>query len=121
MNWKSLTKDFEFYLRIERGLSENTVLNYCNDINALVHFVEKNKINENPRSCSKETLQKFIYNQSDLIGANSQARRISSIKSFFNFLIFENYRDNSPADLIESPKLGRKLPETLNPKEIERL
>lgn len=121
MNWKSLTKDFEFYLRIERGLSENTVLNYCNDINALVHFVEKNKIKENPRSCSRDTLQQFIYNQSYLIGANSQARRISAIKSFFNFLIFENYRDNSPADLIESPKLGRKLPETLNPNEIERI
>ena len=121
MNWKSLTKDFEFYLRIERGLSENTVLSYCNDINALVHFVENNKIKENPKSCSRETLQQFIYIQSDLIGANSQARRISSIKSFFNFLIFENYRDNSPADLIESPKLGRKLPETLNPKEIEKI
>ncbi len=121
MNWKSLTKDFEFYLRIERGLSENTVLNYCNDINALVHFVEKNKIKENPKSCSRDTLQQFIYNQSYLIGANSQARRISAIKSFFNFLIFENYRDNSPADLIESPKLGRKLPETLNPNEIERI
>ena len=121
MNWKSLTKDFEFYLRIERGLSENTVLNYCNDINALVHFVEKNKIKENPKSFSRDTLQQFIYNQSYLIGANSQARRISAIKSFFNFLIFENYRDNSPADLIESPKLGRKLPETLNPNEIERI
>tara|TARA_A100000164_G_scaffold183744_1_gene163131 strand:- start:117 stop:1016 length:900 start_codon:yes stop_codon:yes gene_type:complete len=121
LNWKSLTKDFEFYLRIERGLSENTVLNYCNDINALVHFVEKNKIKENPKSCSRDTLQQFIYNQSYLIGANSQARRISAIKSFFNFLIFENYRDNSPADLIESPKLGRKLPETLNPNEIERI
>ena len=121
LNWKSLTKDFEFYLRIERGLSENTVLNYCNDINALVQFLENNKIKENPKNCSRETLQQFIYNQSESIGANSQARRISAIKSFFNFLIFENYRDNSPADLIESPKLGRKLPETLNPIEIERI
>ena len=121
LNWKSLTKDFEFYLRIERGLSENTVLNYCNDINALVQFLENNKIKENPKNCSRETLQQFIYNQSESIGANSQARRISAIKSFFNFLIFENYRDNSPADLIESPKLGRKLPETLNPNEIERI
>ena len=120
LNWKSLIKDFEFYLRIERGLSENTVLNYCNDINALVQFLENNKIKENPKSCSRETLQQFIYNQSESIGANSQARRISAMKSFFNFLIFENYRDNSPADLIESPKLGRKLPETLNPNEIER-
>ena len=121
MNWRSLIKDFEFYLRIERGLSENTVLNYCNDINALVYFIENNKIEEKPKNCSRETLQQFIYNQSHTIGANSQARRISAIKCFFNFLIFENYRDNSPADLIESPKLGRKLPETLNLNEIERI
>ena len=121
MNWRSLIKDFEFYLRIERGLSENTVLNYCNDINALVYFIDNNKIEEKPKNCSRETLQQFIYNQSQIIGANSQARRISAIKCFFNFLIFENYRDNSPADLIESPKLGRKLPETLNLNEIERI
>ena len=121
MNWISLIKDFEFYLRIERGLSENTVLNYCNDINALVYFIDNNKIQEKPKNCSRETLQQFIYNQSHVIGANSQARRISAIKCFFNFLIFENYRDNSPADLIESPKLGRRLPETLNLNEIERI
>ncbi len=121
MNWKSLIKDFEFYLRIERGLSENTVVNYSNDINALAYFVENNQIEENPKNCSKETLQHFIYNQSKLIGASSQARRISAIKSFFNFLIFENHRDNSPADLIESPKLGRKLPETLSINEVERI
>jgi len=121
LNWKSLIKDFEFYLRIERGLSENTVVNYSNDINALAYFVENNQIEENPKNCSKETLQHFIYNQSKLIGASSQARRISAIKSFFNFLIFENHRDNSPADLIESPKLGRKLPETLSINEVERI
>ena len=121
MNWKSLITDFEFFLRIERGLSENTVVNYSNDLNALAYFIEKNKIEEKPQNCTKETLQQFIYNQSKLIGANSQARRISAIKSFFNFLIFENYRDNSPADLIESPKIGRKLPETLSLIEIERI
>ena len=121
MNWKSLITDFEFFLRIERGLSENTVVNYSNDLYALAYFIEKNKIEEKPQNCTKETLQQFIYNQSKLIGANSQARRISAIKSFFNFLIFENYRDNSPADLIESPKIGRKLPETLSLIEIERI
>ena len=121
MSWKSLIKDFEFYLRIERGLSENTVVNYSNDINALVDFIEEGKIEEKPKNCSRETVQQFIYNQSKLIGVNSQARRISAIKSFFNFLIFENYRNNSPADLIETPKLGRKLPETLNLSEIEKI
>jgi integrase/recombinase XerD len=121
LSWKLLIKDFEFYLRIERGLSENTVVNYSNDINALVDFIEESKIEEKPKNCSRETVQQFIYNQSKLIGVNSQARRISAIKSFFNFLIFENYRNNSPADLIETPKLGRKLPETLNLNEIEKI
>jgi integrase/recombinase XerD len=101
--------------------NENTVVNYSNDINALVDFIEETKIEEKPKNCSRETVQQFIYNQSKLIGVNSQARRISAIKSFFNFLIFENYRNNSPADLIETPKLGRKLPETLNLNEIEKI
>ena len=70
MSWKLLIKDFEFYLRIERGLSENTVVNYSNDINALVDFIEESKIEEKPKNCSRETVQQFIYNQSKLIGVN---------------------------------------------------
>ena len=121
MNWKTLIVDYEFYLRIERGLAENTVKNYCADIVALAQFVSSNNIEEQPKDCSKETLQQFIYQQSKTVSTNSQARRISAIKSFFNFLIFEKLRANSPADLIEGPKLGRKLPVTLNLMEIEKI
>tara|TARA_X000000950_G_scaffold62980_1_gene76967 strand:- start:9099 stop:9998 length:900 start_codon:yes stop_codon:yes gene_type:complete len=121
LNWNSLISDFEFYLKIERGLSENTVKNYCLDIVSLAHFLEENKIVQTPKNCTRETLQQFIYKQSKSIGSSSQARQISAIKSFFNFLIFENHRESSPADLIESPKLGRKLPETLNLQEIEKI
>ena len=121
MNWKALIVDYEFYLKIERGLAENTVKNYCADIVALAQFVSSNNIEEQPKNCSKETLQQFIYQQSKTVSTNSQARRISAIKSFFNFLIFEKLRANSPADLIEGPKLGRKLPVTLNLMEIEKI
>tara|TARA_B100001059_G_scaffold231980_1_gene268885 strand:+ start:8585 stop:9484 length:900 start_codon:yes stop_codon:yes gene_type:complete len=121
LNWKALIVDYEFYLRIERGLAENTVKNYSADIVALAQFISSNNIEELPKDCSKETLQQFIYHQSKSVSTNSQARRISAIKSFFNFLIFEKLRANSPADLIEGPKLGRKLPVTLNLMEIEKI
>lgn len=121
MSWRKLINDFEFYLQIERGLSKNTVMSYSHDISSFVNFMENSNIKESPQNCSKETLQQFIFTQSKLIGANSQARRVSSLKSFFNFLIFENYCQNSPADLIEAPKIGRKLPQILNTSEIEKI
>jgi len=121
LDWKTLILDYEFYLRIERGLAENTVKNYSLDIVSLANFISSNKILEQPKDCSRETLQNFIRQQSKSVTATSQARRISSIKSFFNFLIFEKIRTNSPADLIEGPKLGRKLPVTLSLTEIEKI
>lgn len=121
MNWKTVILDYEFYLKIERGLSENTVKNYSIDINGLASFILSNNIKEEPQNCSKETLQQFIYQNSKSISSNSQARRISAFKSFFNFLIYEKIRSESPADLIEGPKLGRKLPVTLNLMEIKKI
>ena len=121
MSWKELINDYKFYLQIERGLAENTVKNYTSDIISLANFVLSKDIDEQPKNCSKETLQLFIYQESKSISNTSQARRISSIKSFFNFLIFEKLRTNSPADLIEGPKLGRKLPDILNLMEIEKI
>ena len=121
MDWKTLIVDYEFYLRIERGLSVNTIKSYISDIEALAQFISSNNITEKPKDCTKETLQLFIYEQARYVATTSQARKISSIKSFFNFLIFEKLRTDSPADMIEGPKLGRKLPETLNLTEIEKM
>ena len=121
MSWRRLINDFKFYLKIERGLSKNTVMSYSHDISSFVDFMENSNIKESPQNCSKETLQQFIFTQSKLIGSNSQARRVSALKSFFNFLIFENYCEDSPADLIEAPKIGRKLPQILNTNEIEKI
>ncbi len=121
MSWRKLINDFKFYLKIERGLSKNTVMSYSHDISSFVDFMENSNIKESPQNCSKETLQQFIFTKSKLIGSNSQARRVSALKSFFNFLIFENYCQDSPADLIEAPKIGRKLPQILNTNEIEKI
>jgi len=120
MQWKQALVHFEQYLKIERGLSVNSINSYSLDVQALVIFHKEN-VSCTPLSCSKEDVQRFLYEEAKEVEARSQARRISGLKSFFNFLIFEGYRKNSPIDLIESPKLGRKLPTVLSLSEIERL
>ena len=121
MNWKSSIQDYGIYLKIERGLSQHTVENYRMDVMALMDFMKLKGIAENPKNCSKETVQLFIYEESKFQSPHTQSRRISGLKSFFNFLIFEGYRKTAPTDLLENPKLGRKLPETLNVSEIEAI
>ena len=121
MNWKSSIQDYGIYLKIERGLSQHTVENYRMDVLALMDFMKLKGIAENPKNCSKETVQLFIYEESKLQSPHTQSRRISGLKSFFNFLIFEGYRKTAPTDLLENPKLGRKLPETLNVSEVETI
>ena len=120
MQWKQALVHFEQYLKIERGLSVNSINSYYLDVQALVIFHKEND-SCTPLNCSKEDVQRFLYEEAKEVEARSQARRISGLKSFFNFLIFEGYRKNSPIDLIESPKLGRKLPTVLSLSEIERL
>ncbi|GEM56330.1 site-specific tyrosine recombinase XerD [Flavobacterium branchiophilum NBRC 15030 = ATCC 35035] len=121
MNWKTAIKDFQSYLKIERALSVNTVENYTFDIAKLVAYLEQNQIDENPINISKETLQGFIYTISSTIMPRSQARIISGLKHFFLYLIFEDYRKDNPIELIETPKTGRKLPDTLSVSEIDLL
>lgn len=121
MNWKKALTDYRFYLKIERGLSINSIENYCLDVEKLVLFVEDHSILENPVNIQKETLQQFIYEIAKQVNPRSQARIISGLKSFFNYLIFEDYRQDNPLDLIDSPKIGRKLPDTLSEAEINQL
>ena len=120
MQWKQALLHFEQYLKIERGLSINSINSYFLDVQALVLFHKENS-SCTPLNCSKEDVQRFLYEEAKEVEARSQARRISGLKSFFNFLIFEGYREDSPVDLIESPKLGQKLPTVLSLSEIEQL
>ena len=119
MNWKQALADYRMYLKIERGLSENSIQNYTLDVLALQHFLKNEKIEESPENCCLDTVQKFIYETAKILSPHTQARRLSGLRSFFDYLIFESYRTNNPTDLIEAPKLGRKLPDVLSLDEIE--
>jgi integrase/recombinase XerD len=121
MNWSNYIKSFQSYLRIERGLSKNTIDNYSFDIERLFLFLEENNISVSPIKISEETIQQFIYSVSKEVNPRSQARIISGLKSFFSYLIFEDYRSDNPMELIETPKTGRKLPDTLSIDEIDAL
>ncbi len=121
MNWNTYIKSYQSYLRIERGLSKNTIENYSFDIERLCLFLEKNRIAISPINIDEETIQQFIYDVSKQVNPRSQARIISGLKSFFSYLIFEDFRDTNPLELIETPKTGRKLPDTLSVDEIDGL
>lgn len=121
MNWNLAQQDYQHYLKIERGLADNSISNYLLDVEKLVHFLDSNSLSVNPIQIKKETLQRFIYEIAKTVNPRSQARIISGLKSFFNYLVFEDYRTDNPMDLIESPKIGRKLPDTLSEEEINIL
>ena len=121
MKWQQTLKDYQNYLRLERGLSENSIVNYSLDVKKLMRWLETNEIQLSPISIEEETLQQFIYEIAKKVNPRSQSRLISGLKGFFNYLIFEDYRKTNPLELIESPKLGRKLPDTLAVEEIDKL
>lgn len=121
MDWKKYIKKYQSYLRIERGLSKNTLENYSYDIERLCLFLNQNEIEISPITIKEETLQQFIYSVSKEVNPRSQARIISGLKSFFDYLIFEDLRVDNPLELIDSPKTGRKLPDTLTVEEIDTL
>lgn len=121
MNWSQAINDYQNYLKIERGLSKNSIANYTLDIEKLHLFLDNNHIEISPIKIDKETIRQFIYTIAKELNPRSQARIISGLKSFFNYLLFEEYRKDNPLDLIESPKIGRKLPDTLSEEEINAL
>jgi len=121
MKWNQALTDYKYYLKIERGLSKNSIDSYSLDVIKLIDFLEATNINASPITIDQETLQSFIYNSAKQLNARSQSRLISGLRSFFNYLIFEDYRNTNPLELIESPKIGRKLPDTLSTEEIDLL
>lgn len=121
MNWQNALVDFKHYLKIERGLSKNTIANYEFDINKLITYLEFNKMHVSPTDIDQHMIKGFIYEVSKSHNARSQSRIISGLRSFFGYLVFENYRVSNPLELIESPKTGRKLPDTLSITDIDNL
>ncbi|HKJ06300.1 MAG TPA: site-specific tyrosine recombinase XerD [Flavobacteriaceae bacterium] len=121
MKWLSILNDYTLYLKLEQGLSTNSILSYERDVKKLIFFLEENEYNISPRKINSKTIQEFYYQESKKINPRSQARLLSGLRNFFNFLIFENYREDNPTDLLEAPKTGRKLPDTLSLVEIDQL
>jgi integrase/recombinase XerD len=122
LNWEHHVKHFKNYLKLERSLSENTLEAYERDVLKLAQYLEMTGKKESPLTLTPQSLRAFVEYLNDL-GASpfSQARILSGIKSFYRYLLFEDLIKQDPTVLIEGPKLGRKLPDTLDFFEIEKL
>ena len=113
-------KQYSAYLLLERGLSENTRESYLNDVAKLMRYINENNLTI--KDVTLDTLHNFIADLHDLgISSRSQARIISGLKSFFRFLKLENHINTNPTLLLESPRIGRKLPEVLSIEDIDKM
>lgn len=121
MKWQQALQHYSHYLNIERGLSKNSIQSYVLDVRKLMSYLEENSIEVSPLKIDAEILQQFIYTIAKEVNARSQSRIISGLRSFFEYLIFEDYRKTNPLVLIESPKIGRKLPDTLSVQDIDKI
>jgi|TARA_B100001094_G_scaffold21281_1_gene17987 integrase/recombinase XerD len=121
MNWDSAFENFKNYLKLERGLSNNSIRSYNHDLVLFKKFLNTNKINVTPISCKAENIKSYLYKNLSKKNSRSQARSISAIKSFFNYLIFEGHLKESPVSNIEAPKIERKLPKVLTLDQINQL
>ena len=118
---KGIIDKYITYISLEKGLSGNTLDAYINDLNKLLKFIG-NEPGISLLSLTYENLQQFIAQLCDIgISARSQARIISGIKSFYRFLLTEDYLETDPTELLESPKIGQKLPEVLSINEVDNL
>lgn len=116
----SLTDEYKYYLRLEKSLSENTVLAYLRDLDKL--FVYLRDAGIRPEEVQPEVLRDFVIEIASMgIHARSQARILSGIKSFYHFLIYKNKIEQDPTELLESPKIGLHLPEVLSVSEIDAI
>tara|TARA_B100000900_G_scaffold361752_1_gene334654 strand:+ start:257 stop:1165 length:909 start_codon:yes stop_codon:yes gene_type:complete len=121
MNWDTSIENFKNYLKLERGLSINSIKSYEFDLFQFKNFIIENSINESPKKCSSSTVKRYLYKNFSNKKSRSQARSISALKSFFNYLLFEGEINSSPLNDIESPKIENKLPEVLTEDEIKKL
>ncbi len=120
--WASYIKGFSHYLQLERGLSGNSVEAYIRDMTKFMEFLDLREYDLNYKEIELKHLQEFIYWLHDLgLHPRSQARMISGLKAFFKYLLVEDLIDESPAVLLEAPKLDRKIPHVLSPEEINTI
>lgn len=122
MNWESEINEFRSYLRLEKGLSDNSIHAYITDLYKLVSYLRSNGLDNGPETVTLNELKgliEWISNRG--ISPRTQARIISGIKSFYKFLLIEERIEKDPTALLEAPRIGRKLPEVLSVEEIDAI
>ena len=122
MKWEDSKKGFESFLRLEKSLSQNSIAAYINDINKLMVYLDDNFKRLTPEKVKLNHLKGFVeFLNNRGVSPRTQARTISGIKSFFKYLLMEGKVQNDPTTLLESPKIGRKLPDVLTMEEIDSI
>ena len=122
MSWDFYIKQFQNHLKLERSLADNSISAYLHDVVKLKQFLEISNTNISPLEITRHHLQDFLEYINELgMTAYSQARILSGLKAFYKYLVYEDIIDHDPTQLIEGPKLGRKLPDVLSYQEIEIL
>ncbi len=121
MHWQRAIQGFRTYLQLERSFSSNTVEAYIRDVTQLEHFCIDLGI-DSPIEASTFTLKTFVHQIAELgLSANTQSRMVSGVRAFYKYLLLEDQIETDPSNLLETPKIGRKLPETLSQIEVEEL
>jgi len=122
MNWTAYINGFKSYLLMERSLSANSIQAYLHDVNLLIQFFEINDKTTTPQNVERKDITDFLLWLSEIgVSARTQARIVSGLKSFYKYLLLEDIVNISPLELIETPKIGLKLPDTLSIEEIDKI
>ncbi|HLS12365.1 MAG TPA: site-specific tyrosine recombinase XerD [Flavobacteriaceae bacterium] len=121
MKWSDRIKEYMDYLRIERGLAVNTIQGYKKDLELFTAWIEESAPNESPSKITTSSIQDFLYQRSKSVKSSTMNRCLASLRGFFAFLHFSEWRTDNPMDLIDSPKSERRLPEVLSIEEIDAM
>jgi integrase/recombinase XerD len=122
LTWQQSFRNFETYLRLEKSLSENSVEAYLNDVKKLERYFTESKRDISPVSVTYSDLKGFLgWYGTESSNTRTQSRVLSGIRAFYKFLLIEGETDDNPASLIESPRIGFKLPQVLSVAEIDRI
>ena len=120
---EGLLKYYRYYLRVERKMSPNTVASYCSDVAAFVAVLEEESSSKavDFRKVDSAAVVSYLSGRAGKVSKRSQARQLSALRSFFDWLILEGERSDNPCDMVDSPKLGRYLPEVLSVEEVTKI
>ncbi|MFZ6052021.1 site-specific tyrosine recombinase XerD [Halocola ammonii] len=122
MDWTSASNGFKSYLRLEKSLSKNSIEAYIRDVKTFQEFSDTLPHSPSPLKVEMSDIKKFLKSLYEIgLSASTQARMLSGLRAFFKYLLLEDLISKSPVELLESPKIGRKLPDTLEFEEVEEL